>query len=189
MAKTLIGGTDIETTGFLDKGDHKIIEVCVMQYEADEDDLRNSRLVKSYTQRFNPLRSVPESSVKIHHITGDMLVGMPTFKEEGQKYLDILGECDIVVGHNGDEFDLPFIAHEAKSCGLIMPPIASYDTMLQGQWAHPYGKRPKLQELCIACGVEYDTTQAHAADYDVEVMMKCFFEMGYRQSILMDSAA
>lgn len=37
------------------------------------------------------------------------------------------------------------------------------------------GKVPNLGELCFACGVYYDREKAHAAEYDVAVMLESFF--------------
>jgi DNA polymerase-3 subunit epsilon len=48
--------------------------------------------------------------------------------------------------------------------------------MKNGVWATPDGKKPNLEELCFACGVPYDKSQSHKADYDVDVMMQAYFK-------------
>jgi len=68
----------------------------------------------------------------------------------------------------------------AESYVIKMPQLS--DTMTEGVWATHDGKKPSLQELCFACEVEYDPALAHAAAYDVDKMMDCFFkglEWGY----------
>jgi DNA polymerase-3 subunit epsilon len=48
-------------------------------------------------------------------------------------------------------------------------------TMLNAPWATFNGKNPRLEELCFACGVDYDPALAHAAAFDVDVMMQCYW--------------
>jgi DNA polymerase-3 subunit epsilon len=36
-------------------------------------------------------------------------------------------------------------------------------------------KPPSLREFCWSMGVDYDPSEAHAAEYDVKVMMDSFF--------------
>jgi len=59
---------------------------------------------------------------------------------------------------------------------MDIPHTEVFDTMTEGRWATPDGKLPKLQELCFALEVEYDTNKAHAAEYDVDVMMECLWK-------------
>jgi DNA polymerase-3 subunit epsilon len=86
----------------------------------------------------------------------------------------VLSKCDGYLWHNGDEFDGPFLEMELKRVGLEMPKRPSIDTMTKGVWATPDGKKPRLSELCFACGVPYDPTLAHAAAYDVDRMIECY---------------
>lgn len=163
----IFAGFDTETTG-LEPGDHRFVELFVGVY-----DLAGGRF-KSLLWRVNPERSIPAESQKIHGITLSELIREPTWDIVGPRVHTALTEVDFIVAHNGIGFDMPFVNHEFKRIGL--PPINKpvVDTMLDGRWAHPYGKVPNLAELCWACGVDYDTSKAHAADYDVDVMVECF---------------
>jgi DNA polymerase-3 subunit epsilon len=84
--------------------------------------------------------------------------------------------CNVIVAHNGNGFDLPFIAAELLRIGSPVPNVQSVDTMLDGRWATPNGKYPNLEELCFAMDVPYDQKLAHSAEYDVNVMLDCFFK-------------
>lgn len=169
----LVAGIDIETTG-LERGDHRIIEVYIGLY-----DIRSRKLRKELNQRIDPQRSISAEAQRIHHISIQDLLGKPTWEKVGpvvHKWLS-LPQIAGYVWHNGDEFDGPFIDHELKRIGLSLPARPTLDTMEHGRWACPDGKKPTLGELCFACGVPYDTSagKAHAADYDVGVMMECYF--------------
>lgn len=101
---------------------------------------------------------------------------MPTWETVAPIVCQILSRADLLIAHNGNEFDLPFIAKELKRVGLKMPEKPSIDTMLDGVWATSDGKKPKLGELAFACGIEYDPAKVHAASYKVDVMMRCFYK-------------
>ncbi|SER27818.1 DNA polymerase-3 subunit epsilon [Faunimonas pinastri] len=166
---TLLAGTDIETTG-LEPGDHRLVE-----FYAGLWDLRSRKRVFELNQRIDPQRSIGIEAQRVHKISLGDLVGCPTWDMVAPKAHAVLSRADMIVAHNGDGFDLPFLNYEFKRVGL--PPIEkpTVDTMLQGRWATPIGKSPNLGELCFACDMPYDASKAHAADYDVGVMMDCFF--------------
>lgn len=171
MRDPIEAGFDIETTG-LDFGDHRIIEVYIGLYRED-------KLLREYFTRIDPQRSIAKEAQAVHKITSADLVGKPTWEAVAPKVHAFLSRADIWVAHNGEGFDKPFIAYEMKRVGLAMPERPMIDTM-QFQWATPDGKKPSLKELCLACGVEYAETDqtgigAHAADYDVDVMMQSLF--------------
>lgn len=165
----LFAGTDIETTG-LEIGDHRIIEVAVGLYD------ENGTCQDFYEQRINPQRGISIDAQRVHGISSTDLMTMPTWDLIAPKMAPFLAKADFHVWHNGDGFDGPFMQHEFKRVGLTMPIKPSIDTMLHATWATPDGKKPRLQELAFACNVAYDPAKAHAARYDVDVMMECFFK-------------
>jgi len=176
--RKLIGGLDTETTGLdYEKGD-RIIEVCLQVW-----DFHERKPLTNFTQRINPVgQRISAKAQKVHGITAADLVGKPVFKEVAPKLDAMLKRCEGVVTHNGEWFDLPFLAHEFAQVGVSLPSIESFDTMQNGMFASYDTKPPRLEEFCWAMGVEYDPAKAHAADYDVDVMMKGFFnaaDLGY----------
>jgi DNA polymerase-3 subunit epsilon len=147
-----------------------VIEIAMCVYQLETRQLK-LRLVK----RINPERSILAKAQAVHGIDISELTGCPKWSEVAPLIAKVLGYTDLAVAHNGDHFDLPFIAMELMRVGLPVPELRAFDTMMQGRWATPYGKVPTLGELCFACDVPYDPDKAHSAVYDVEVMMQAFF--------------
>lgn len=164
----LIVGTDTETTG-LQPGDHRFVEL----YAGIWDSTTQQKVDEFYTL-VNPERSVPADATRIHGYTAADLVNAPTWASVASDFANMLNRGDVAAIHNV-EFDRPFINYELKRISLPEFQTPCYDTFLQCRFATPYGKAPSLKELCRAAGVEYDTDAAHAADYDVSVMMQAFF--------------
>jgi DNA polymerase-3 subunit epsilon len=166
----LIAGADTETTG-LEPTDHRIIEVYVGLWDLD-----SRTLVEQYFQRIHPQRSIQPAAQAVHGISIGDLERCPAFGVIAPDLRAFLERADLVVGHNWDQFDVPFINTELGRAKL--PPLTkpTFDTMMQGRWATPVGAVPNLGALCWACDVPYDIAQAHAADYDVKKTVECFFK-------------
>jgi DNA polymerase-3 subunit epsilon len=170
VSRIVVAGLDIETTGLEQEKGHRIIEVAVKLY-----DLTSEALLAEWVQRVNPQRSIDPKAQAVHGITFEELSKEPTLEAIAPKLSRILSTINLVVAHNGRSFDLPFIRAELTRIGQTAPQPTLIDTCEDARWATPFGKLPNLAELCFATGVEYDPTKAHAADYDVDVMMKAFF--------------
>lgn len=164
----IIAGYDIETTGLL-APEHRIIEIYIGLWKPD------GTRVFEYERRIDPQRSITAEAQRVHGIAGSDLVGKPVLETLAPDIVKIFGKANLEVAHNGAYFDAPFLEQELKRCGYAKPARPMVDTMLEGLWAHPEGKRPQLGELCFSLGVDYDPARAHAASYDVERMMECFF--------------
>lgn len=164
----IIAGIDTETTG-LEIGDHRFVEVYIGLYD------RNGRKLKDLNQRIDPQRSISIEAQRVHGISTADLAGKPIWQSVApivQKYLE---KASCFVWHNGDDFDGPFLKYELERVGCSLPARPTLDTMKAGTWATHDGKKPTLGELCFACGVPYDPAKAHAADYDVDRMVECYF--------------
>jgi DNA polymerase-3 subunit epsilon len=160
-------GFDTETTG-LEVGDHRIIEIYIGLW-------RDGVLLRKFHTFIDPRRSITAEAQAVHKITAADLVGKPEWKEVAPTIQAYLAKADRHVAHNAP-FDIGFLEYELKRVGLQFPkrPVIDTGTFV---WATPDGKKPTLQELCFACGVDYAVTSsmgtgAHAADYDVDVMMQ-----------------
>lgn len=170
MTRTIVGGFDTETTGLSQPDGHRLIEIALRLY-----DLESRELLGTYETRLNPERPIDPDATAVHGITFDDLIECPTWDVIGPKFSELLSKCRYLVAHNGVGFDAPFLTGEFLRIGAPVPPMFIVDTMLQGRWATPDGSVPNLQALCFACRVPYDREKAHAALYDVDVMMECFF--------------
>lgn len=160
---------DTETTGVDQAKGDKIIEIALLHYDLD-----SQRLVDRYVQRIDPDMPINPSAQAVHGISNAMLLGCPKWEEVVDEVHKRLSRSDLLVAHNFG-FDGPFIAGELLRVGKTVPMIESYCTMENGRWATFNGKSPKLGELCFALGVDYHPEEAHAADYDTEVLASCLF--------------
>jgi len=166
----LINGIDTETTGVDQAKGDRIIEVAILTF-----DFATRKLVDKYVQRIDPERPIAAAAQAVHGIAYNDLVGMPKWDAVAPEVSRRLSMAPVAVAHNMN-FDGPFIAGELARLGLAVPNIEPFCTMENGRWATFDGKSPKLGELCFALGVPYDKSKAHAADYDVIVMMACLFK-------------
>jgi len=168
----IITGLDIETTGLHQEKGDRIIEINCQLYDA----ATRKRMI-NWTKRINPEgRAINAAAQAVHGISAADLAGCPPWKAVAPKVHGILKKSALIIAHNGNSFDLPFIAGELLRLGLDVPDVDHFDTMIEGRWATGQGKPPSLEELCWACDEEYDHEKAHAADYDVTQMMACFWK-------------
>ena len=170
----VIVGLDTETTGFsfTEKKD-RIVEACFAIYIYDGKELEHKRTI---TQRINPERSIPADAQAVHGISFEDVKLMPKWAEFADTAKKILDRADVVVIHNA-AFDVDFLVNEQDAAGQPLTgslEAKSFCTMTNARWATFDGKSPSLKELCWSLGIEYDVTKAHAAEYDVHVMMACY---------------
>jgi DNA polymerase-3 subunit epsilon len=162
-------GVDTETTGLEQEKGHRIIEIALLTYNLE------GQLLESWVQRIDPERAIDAGAQAAHGISYAELVGEPKWEDVAKTVATKIGTADLLVAHNMG-FDGPFIAGELHRVGLEIPDVHGFCTMENARWACPDGKLPRLGELCFALGVPYDTAKAHAADYDIDVTMACFFK-------------
>lgn len=154
---------DCETTG-LDLKDDRIIEVAAVRFTFEMEKARFERLV-------DPERKISEESMKIHHISDEMVQGKPLIKEILPKLLDFVGR-DMVVGH-GVGFDLEMIVNAAKrekmDCTLLARPFV--DTL---RLARLYGQSPSNSLIQLADHFNVPHEDQHRAMGDVEANIAVF---------------
>jgi DNA polymerase III subunit epsilon len=165
----IVMGIDTETTGLEQEKGHRIVEIALLSYDFD-----SRTLVDRYVQRIDPERSIDPGAQAAHGISYSELVGQPKWEDVAEDIAKRIGKIDLLVAHNMG-FDGPFVAAELLRVGYQPPDVHSLCTMENARWACPDGKLPRLGELCFALGVEYDRAKAHAAEYDIDVTMACFF--------------
>lgn len=178
MTRQLINFCDLETTG-LNEPDHRIVEACCRLYDS-----ATEKLVQGFTWRINPLRKIEATAQKVHGIRLDDLANEPTFDIVAPQIRGTIEQPEVIalVAHNGDHFDFPFLERELRRVGQATRFPSRFDTMTKARWATANGKNPRLGELATCLDVEYDPSKAHAAEYDVDIMARCFFEgrrLGY----------
>lgn len=166
----IVLGLDIETTGLSAEKGHRVIEIACCLH-----DFHTGKFLGKWEKRINPMRSIDAKAQAVHGISLDDLMHEPKWEAVAPDLVKLFRKADLVVAHNGLGFDLPFLIHEIDRIGLELPDVEICDTMTACYWATPDGKPPSLKELAHSLGFVYDLSKAHAALYDVALMMKCFF--------------
>lgn len=165
----IIAGFDVESTG-LDVTKDRICEIALIAQDFDTGEQKFR-----YVSLINPTIAISKGAANIHGIMDSDVIGKSTFADIAPTLAKVLSFVDILVAHNGEEFDGPILINELIRSGVTITKLPTlYDTMLNGRWATSDGKLPTLGELCWATDVPYDLDEAHSASYDVEVMLKAF---------------
>merc|ERR1712000_508446 len=97
---------DLETTGLRSNSD-RIIEVSAVRVSDDND---NENLI--FDELVNPMRKIPSIVVKLTKITDEMVKDKPLIKEVLTRFSQFLRTGDILIAHNGDNFDSKFLFNE-----------------------------------------------------------------------------
>lgn len=169
-----IAGIDTETTGIDFQKGHRLIEVGINMYDW-EPGREPVKKGKTWTQRIQPNRAIDPDAQAVHHISAADLKGAPVFEDVAPTIYKLISAADLLVAHNVD-FDAPFVAFEFVKAGLEPPDVETFCTLENGRFATPMGTVPNLGALCWALDVDYNPDEAHAADYDIDKTMDCFFE-------------
>jgi DNA polymerase III subunit epsilon len=152
---------DTETTGIRNDKD-RIIELAAF------DPIEN----RTFCQLINPGCPIPPEATAIHHITDEMVAEAPSFKEVAESFMAFCPSDTVLIAHNNDAFDKPFLEQEFKRADLAFPQFRFVDTL---KWARKYRNdlpRHTLQSLREVYGLP--ANQAHRALDDVIVLHQVF---------------
>lgn len=163
LNKTTFACLDCETTGLDPKSD-RIIEVAVTLFTLEQ-------TLKSYETLIDPEGPISESSMQIHHITNEMVVGKPKIKDVLPEIFALIGHT-IIIGH-GIQLDISFLSESAKRASIptTIENNISIDTL---RLARLYGESPtnSLEKLREHFNIEPEG--AHRAMSDVTVNIAVF---------------
>ncbi len=155
---------DTETTGVRSDKD-RIVELAAF------DPVQN----RTFVQLINPGIPIPPEASAIHGISNEMVSNAPTFAEVGTSFIEFCRGHVVLIAHNNDSFDKPFMENEYKRHNVVMPTWQFADSL---KWARKYRPdlpRHTLQSLREVYGIE--SNQAHRALDDVIVLHKVFAAM------------
>lgn len=154
---------DCETTG-LDVKEDRVIEVAAMRFTLEQ-------IIDQYESLVDPERSIPDTSIAIHHITPDMVIGKPKIGEIVSSLIKFIGK-DIIIGH-GVGFDIELIALAADRSG-ISHTLRANRTLDTLRMARLYGESPtnSLEQLRQHFNIQFEGP--HRAMSDVIVNSEVF---------------
>jgi len=155
---------DTETTGIKPEKD-RIIEIAA--YDPTRE--------KRFHTLVNPEIPIPKAASDINHITDDMVEKSPTFGQAGIEFTTFCDGEVVLIAHNNDAFDLPFMRTEFKRSNLTFPPWPFIDSLKFARKYRPDLPRHSLQHLREYHGIP--ANNAHRALDDVIILHKVFTEM------------
>ncbi len=155
---------DTETTGIRSDKD-RIIEIAAY----------NPLTKESFCELINPGMPIPPEATSVHHITDAMVENAASFAIVGKAFIDFCGPGAVLIAHNNDAFDKPFLEAECRRNELVLPSWPYVDSL---KWARKYRSdlpRHPLQFLREVYGIA--SNQAHRALDDVIVLHEIFSQM------------
>jgi len=155
---------DTETTGVRFKED-RIIELAAF------DPINN----RTFNHLINPGIPIPKEATAIHNITDEMVENALSFKEVAERFTAFCDKDTVLIAHNGESFDKPFIETEFKRAGVEWPNYPIIDTL---QWSRKY--RPDLPKHSLQFLREVfkiEANNAHRALDDVIILHAVFSKM------------
>lgn len=157
---------DCELTG-LDPVADSIIEVAVMKFQGKE-------VLETFETLIDPEREIPSSSIAIHHITQDMVVGKPKIAEVLPTVLKIIGR-NTIIGH-GVGMDIAVLENAAKRAQLhcSISNNANLDTL---RMARLYGGSAVNSLEQLRKHFNIPSGEAHRAMSDVIVNVELFRQL------------
>ena len=152
---------DLEMTG-LDPMKDRIIEIAA--YDPVQD--------RTFESLINPGCPIPPEASAIHKITDEMVKEAPSFGEVAKKFTDFCSEEVVLIAHNNDSFDKPFIKNEFERNNVPFPSWPFIDSLKFSRKYRPDLPRHSLQHLREYHGIE--ANNAHRALDDVIILHQVF---------------
>ena len=153
---------DTETTG-LHPARERIIEVSAVKFRLGGE-------LEHFDALVDPERPIPEGASRVNHIYDADVAGQPTIDLVLPEFTAFLGDS-VLVAHNA-EFDVNFLAHEAKRCGLTLPRLPVLDSVEITRRLRPELPNYKLETVGRALGCELP--QLHRALADAQTLREIF---------------
>ena len=153
---------DIESTGLAKNCE--IVEIAAVR-------VRKGRPVAEYHSLVKPRVPIEAAAEAVHGISAAKVAQAPFFEQIWPAFRDFCGD-DILVAHNGEDFDFPVIRRLAKGLSGVQT-LATYDSMPLAYEITPSSHR--LEDLARQYGI--DTGRAHNALDDARTLALVFAKL------------
>ncbi len=154
---------DIETTDS-DTATAEVIEIAAVR-------VRGGEIVDEFFSRVKPNVRITPGATDVHGLTDADLAGEPPFEDVWPKFRAFCGS-DVVVAHNGYEFDFFILRRMVSSCGKRFD-LCLYDTLPLARDLYPTSRR--LADL--AHQFDIDPGRSHGALDDARTLAKVFVKL------------
>jgi DNA polymerase III epsilon subunit family exonuclease len=169
LADTPLVALDTETTGASAAMGHRVIELGLLRFE-------RGQITGRLSQLLDPGRPLSPTITWITGITGEMLVGQPSFRDCAKDVAAML-EGAVLLGHN-ISFDLSFLSREFRRVELDPAAILGgrpiLDTLRWARRRFGHGGN-SLPLLAQRLGV--DVTTSHRAFADAQTTLQVFEQL------------
>jgi DNA polymerase III epsilon subunit family exonuclease len=153
---------DLETTG-LETRNHHIIEIGAVRFKDFEP-------VDSYNQLVKPPVVIPPDSIRVHHITDEMVASAPPVEEVLGAFADFCG-AHLLVAHNA-KFDVGFLTAAIKKHQATAPTGPVIDS--QSLAKRVITGLPSYRLSSVAHHLGISATDCHRATSDAEYCGRVF---------------
>jgi DNA polymerase-3 subunit epsilon len=160
---------DTETTGLDPASGHRVVEVACIEL---------INLMPSGNELHfycNPERDMPEDAAAIHGLTEQFLAQHKPFRDEVARFTAFIDQADALVAHNA-EFDVRFLNHELKLCGLAPLACTIEDTLALARRKFP-GAPASLDALCRRFSIDLADRTKHGALIDTRLLARVYLEL------------
>ncbi len=164
VAFTNFTAIDLETTG-RDTGSSEIVEIAAVR-------VRDGKITDTLSSLVKPTVRMDAAASAVTGITDADLAGAPTFAEIWPRFREFSG-ADVLVAHNGYQFDFPILSRMVKEIGGTFSAI-TFDSLPLARDLVPTSR--KLGDLARHFGV--DPGQSHRALDDTRALALVMLELG-----------
>ena len=160
---------DIETTG-REAATAQIVEIAAVR-------VRGGRIVEEYSTLVKPRIPIEPGATATHGISEADVAGAPHFEDIWERLRAFCGK-DVLVAHNGNQFDFPIIRRMAADLSLEGGnELTTYDTLPLAR--ELFEGSAKLEDLAKL--MEIDKGQSHRALDDTRTLASVFLRMNERK--------
>ena len=154
---------DLETTE-RDTSKAEIVEIAAVR-------VRDGEVVGEFNALVKPRAPLTAGAVAVHGITNDELADKPPFEDVWPAFRAFCGN-DVIVAHNGYDFDFKIISRMAREIGEKFD-LCTYDSLPLSR--ELVATSNKLQNLARQFGI--DAGQSHRALDDTRALAKVLLEL------------
>lgn len=160
---------DIETTG-RDTATAQVVEIAAVR-------VRSGKVVEEFVTLVKPRVAIEPGATATHGISEAEVATAPHFEEIWERFRQFCGK-DVLVAHNGNQFDFPIIRRQVADLDLQgVEQFTTYDTLPLAR--ELFEGSAKLEDLAKILGV--DAGQSHRALDDTRALAHVFLGMNDRK--------